>query len=84
MKLILQGEVRSIQEKEFEGKVTRKLQFLIDDEEKGLKIVSVKLDEKQDVSIIKKGSNVMLEVRVSTMKDSFEVFYSQNGELKVK
>ena len=82
MKLILIGEVQAVVTSEFEGKVSKKLQYLFQSD-KGLKVISVKINETQSLENIQKGTKVQIEVKVSTMKDSFDVFYSQVGKLEV-
>lgn len=84
MKILVQGSVQGVISKEFEGKTTKKIQFLLEDEKNGIKVISVKLLENQNITEIKKGSTVSVECKCSTMKDSFDVFYSQIGELKVR
>jgi len=82
-KLKLEGIVGAVVSSEFEGKVSKKLQF-INQTEKGIKVLSIKLNETQTISEIEQGTKVSVEVAVSTMKDSFDVFYKQVGELKIR
>lgn len=83
MKILIQGKIQGIVNSEYEGKITKKVQFLKEDEKKGLKVISVKLSEDQSISDLVKGSTVSIERKISTMKDSFDVFISQEGELKI-
>jgi len=89
MKMLIQGRVQGVinstyeDKKTKEVKITKKIQFLMEDEEKGIKVIGIKMLEEQDISEIKKGSVVSVEIKVSTMKDSFDVFYAQVGKLSI-
>lgn len=81
MKILIQGQVQGIISKEFEGKITKRLQFLEDGKD-GLKVVSVKMLENTDLSEIKKGSFVSLEVKITTYNNT--IFYTQTSDIKIQ
>ena len=76
------GQVEFVKSSTFEGKTINKIQFL-NITEKGIEIKEVKLSETQDVSKIVKGVNVEVEVKLFTTNDKKDIYFSQNGELKI-
>lgn len=80
--LLLVGEINFLKEQSYEGTTTYKLQFLIESDTKGLSIIEVKLDERQDISILGKGVKVQVPVSITAMDR--KIYYKQNGKISVK
>jgi len=88
-KIFLQGEILSSFETSFTDKetkkesITKKVQFLTIDENGKSKIIDIKLEENQDIKDLKQKVIVIIPISVSTMKDSFNIYYKQVGEIKI-
>ncbi len=62
IELKLSGVVAGIVNKEYKGKLTKKVQFMYKDEIKGIQITEMKLPEDFDISKIKEGSKISASV----------------------
>ena len=80
--LKLVGQIEFIKSSVFEGKNVNKLQFL-NIGEKGVEIKEVKLSENQDIKVLKIGDNVEIDVKLFTSKTASDIYFSQNGEIKI-
>ena len=80
--LVIMGEINFLKKSEFEGQVIYKVQFLKEDETKGLSIIDVKLEPNEDVSVLKKGAKVQIPVTISAM--NMNIYYKQRGKIAVK
>ena len=80
--LFMVGEINFIKKTEFEGAVSHKIQFITEDETKGISLIEVKLLEEQDLTILKRGTKVQIPISISTMNS--KIYYKQNGKLSVK
>ena len=78
--LKISGQVEIIGESVYEGKVTKKIQF-INIGEKKIDVISVKLLETEDLTKIKKGDMVEVDVSLFTPKTSQDIYYSRVNHL---
>ena len=78
--LKISGQVELIGESVYEGKVIKKIQF-INIGEKKIDVLSVKLLATEDLTKIKKGDIVEVDVSVFTPKTSQDIYYSRVNHL---
>ena len=76
--LSMNGKVKHITVKEYEGKTTISLQFLAKTEQKGYEVIKVKLT--QELDGIKENDMVHIPVIISTMNNN--IYYTQNGKIQ--
>ena len=79
-KTIIEGHILDIVKKEYEGKLTYRLQFLAKSA-KGMEVLNVKLVPEQDVSTLKPGIAVTVPISVSAFNNA--LFYTQIGKIQV-
>lgn len=84
MKIIISGEVKKILTKEFEGKTTKKLQFLFEDEKRGFVVQEVKVGDDSKIEHLKEGQIVEFEAKLFSPNNASNIYYSSVGEIKVK
>lgn len=80
--LLLMGEINFLKKSEYNGEVIHKVQFLIEDETKGLSVIEVKLLPTQDVTNLTRGAKLQIPVSISAMDRN--IFYKQSGKIVVK
>ncbi|MFK2822527.1 hypothetical protein ACH5BK_06045 [Arcobacter sp. YIC-80] len=80
--LLLMGEINFLKKSEFNGETIHKLQFLQEDETKGISIIEVKLQPTQDITNLARGTKVQVPITISAMDRN--VFYKQRGKIVIK
>lgn len=75
------GQVLKIIKKEYEGKESYQLQFMLNDPKKGFNVLSVKLEKEFFTSDIKDNVNVEVPVRVVSVNGV--LYYSSTDKVKV-
>jgi hypothetical protein len=88
-KLYFQGEIlgrfqTSFKDKEQKEVITKKLQFMEISENGKVILTDIKLSENQGLEDLKKGVKVMIPIKIFTPKDSSNVYFSQDGEIKIQ
>lgn len=84
MKIFITGEVKKILTKEYDNKVTKKLQFLFEDEKRGYVVEEIKVGEDSKIEHLKEGQMVEFEVKLFSPNNASNIYYSTVGEIKVK
>ncbi|WP_419764163.1 MAG: hypothetical protein ACNI28_10295 [Arcobacter sp.] len=89
-KLYFQGEILGRFQTSFKDKetkkdvITKKLQFMEISENGKVILTDIKLSENQGLEELKKGIKVMIPIKIFTPKDSSNVYFSQDGEIKIQ
>jgi hypothetical protein len=86
--IYLQGMLGGVKTTEFEGKKTINLQFLVEDEVKGLEVISVKVSNEEHLSEgLVKGVNVKCPIMISAMgtegSKKTNTYYRTAGKIQV-
>ncbi len=79
--ITISGQIMAVLSKEYEGKTTTHIQFLMDTEAKGMEILKVKITLNEDMQKLIKGSYV--SVPVSMVAVNGNIYYSQVDTIKL-
>ena len=77
----IEGQVVEILEKEYNGVTTFRLQFIKKDEKKGYSIISIKVEDEEQIKNIKSGDKVRVPYSISTTNNSSDIFYTMSGDI---
>lgn len=77
--ITISGQIAAVVEKTYQDEITRYVQFLNENETKGLEILRVKISSNTDVNKLKKGIVVSIPVSIATVNNA--LYYSQAGEI---
>lgn len=77
--ITISGQIAAVAEKTYQDEITRYVQFLNENETKGLEILRVKISSNTDVNKLKKGIVVSIPVSIATVNNM--LYYSQSGEI---
>lgn len=77
--ITISGQIAAVVEKTYQDEITRYVQFLNENETKGLEILRVKISSNTDVNKLKKGIVVSIPVSIATVNNM--LYYSQSGEI---
>ena len=82
--LLLMGTMHHLKTSEYNGLTINKIQFLQEDDKKGIFVIEVKLQEEfqNDLALLKKGVNIQIPIIISSMDRA--IFYKQSGKLNIK
>jgi len=88
VQILIKGQLGGIKTTEFEGKKTINLQFLVEDEIKGMDIISVKVSNEEHLTEgLVKRANVLCPINVSSMgqdgSKKTNIYYRTAGKIQV-
>jgi len=79
--ITINGQIKAILSKEYEGQTTTYIQFLMDTEAKGMEILKVKITHKEDIQKLQKGSIISVPITLTAVNGN--IYYSQVEAIKL-
>lgn len=79
--LSISGKISGVLHKQYDGKASVYLQFIMESESRGLEVIKVKMTQAEDASKMEKGLTVAIPVAVSVMNNV--LYFTQNDTVKV-
>ncbi len=77
----IKGKVLKLIQKEYEGKITHSIQFMVNDEKKGFSIISVKVEKEFLIAGVSENAEIEVPIRIVNVNSN--LYFSAIDKIKI-